>query len=255
MSLSVKYQKMIKMNQNNGNGNTNGGTSGQANGQAAPQGNAAPQASGNSSNQQQPPTGQQQTPPPNEGLGYEDAENVSLGDYGSDGLKQKAEKPHEKIKLGYELENTEGFSDDEVLEIKDFAAKNKLSKEAAKAFIDSKRSDAAKFQQMIEQNKQSYQAKIKAYKEAEFNKLKAEIGGEGGKEFKGNLKKVSDFLAQNLPQLKKEIDEKGVFLSASVMKDLYNLQAKLLKEDPLVNGGGAGSSNDANQPAWAKRYK
>lgn len=253
MNFGMKTK--LKMNQNNGNNQAPGGSGGSTTPQATPQGTSTPQAPGSNT-----PPGQAAAPgaeaqkPVDESLGYEGAEDVTVGDYGADGLKAKLPKPQDEIKLGYELENVEGFSDEEVLGIKQFAAKNKLSKEAAKDFIESKRADAQKFHEILENQKVQYAEKVKNYKQAEFQKLKAEIGGEGGKDFKANLKKISDFLAQNLPELKKEIDEKGVFLSASVMKSIFNLQNKLLKEEPLVNGGAAGG-DDKNQPVWMRRYK
>lgn len=240
----------MKMNQQSSgnNGGSGGAASSQQAGQAAAAGaqkDPKAQAAGSESTTQEDPK---------EDLGYEAAEQVSVGEYdGDEGLKVKDKKPHEKINLGYELENTEGLSDEDLLEVKTIASKNKLSKEAAVAFVDIKKNQSQKIQEVLSKQKAARETQLKAYKQAEVNKLKAEIGGENGKDWKPNLKKINDFLAQHLPELKKDIDVKGAFLPASVMKDLFNLQAKLQTEDKLVLGGQK-SGDQSDRPVWERRY-
>lgn len=249
MNMLVKMSQLQKMNQQSSTdkGGSGGAASGQQAGQAAAGAQKDPkaQAAGGDSAAQETSK---------EDLGYEEAEQVSVGEYdGDEGLKEKAKKPHEKINLGYELENTEGLSDEDLLEVKTIASKNKLSKEAAVAFVDIKKNQSQKVQDVLAKQKLARETQTKAYKQAEVDKLKAEIGGENGKDWKPNLKKINDFLAQHLPELKKDIDVKGAFLPASVMKDLFNLQAKLQTEDKLVLGGQkSGDQNDA--PVWERRY-
>ena len=235
----------LKMNQNNDVNNGGGQGDNQDDKSKAPANDPNAKKEGNQSD---PPSGK-------EGLGYEDLEDVSLGEYGGEGLKEREKKPHEKVKLEYELdtEDLEGMSEQEVLDVKSFAAQHKLSKEAAKAFIGSKKQDAAKVRQILEEQKQAYNNKVKQYKQNEYKKLVAAIGGEGGKEFKANLKKTNDFLAQHLPELKKAIDERGVFIDADVMHGIFKLQNRLLSEDPLVHGGQKVQTND-DQPSWQKLF-
>lgn len=249
MNTLMKMSQLRKLNQTSGN-NTGGGSGQQTTQQATPAAGTSTQAGG--SGTQAAGANQQQAP--KEGLGYDEAEKVNVGGYSAEGLQVNEPKAHEKIQLGYEIEGLEEMSDEDILEVKQFAAVNKLSKPTAKAFADLKKSESKKIQQVLTQQQVNYQKKANAYKAAEVEKLKAELGVGGDVVFKSNLKKIGDFLGQHLPELKKEVDEGKAFLSASVMKDIFKMQEKLLKEDTLVTGSQR-SQADSGQPSWMNRYK
>jgi hypothetical protein len=84
------------------------------------------------------------------------------------------------------------------------------------------------------------------YKRGEAKKLKELIGGKDGAEFKANYTKLGQFIGKHLPAFKKELDGGNFFPPSSVMKELFDMQEKLTKEDTLVNGGAAGGKQSAS---------
>ncbi len=244
--LTFSKIPQLKMNtQTNQSGNSQG------NGQGAPPAAGAPQftppQAGGNGNQQQ--GNQQGQPPPQadpyaqggagSGEGTED-----LGEYGADGqLKVKPPPKHEAVDLKFKIEGLEELSDDEATQIKEFAKANRLSKEQAQAYLNNYKGVVDKNFKSVKAQEKAASDKILAVKKEEVKKLVAAIGGKDGADFKENYAKLGQFIGKHLPEFKKQLDGGEFFPPSSVMKELFDLQEKLTKEDSLVNGGAAGGGN------------
>jgi hypothetical protein len=227
------------MNQNNQTGSGNGGGASGTSTTSSPQ-FTPPKEGGNGNQQSGAATGQQssQADPYANGAdqGAED-----LGAYGADGqLKQKPAPKHEAVDLKYKIDGLEDLSDDEATQIKEFAKNNRFSKEQAQAYLTNYKGVIDKTHQGVKAQEKAAADKLLATKQAEVKKLVAAIGGKDGADFKQNYAKLGQFIGKHLPEFKKQLDGGEFFPPSSVMKELFDLQEKLTKEDSLVNGGAAG---------------
>lgn len=230
----------LKMNQQSQTGSDNGGGTKQPPA-GAPQ-FTPPKEGGNGNQQQGDPKGQQssQADPYAKG-GESDQGTEDLGGYGADGqLKTPPAKKQDAVELKYKIEGLEELSDDEATQIKDFAKNNRLSKEQAQAYLSNYKGVVDKNFQSTKAQEKAANDKTLAEKQAEVKKLVAAIGGKDGADFKQNYTKLGQFIGKHLPEFKKELDGGKFFPPSSVMKELFELQEKLTKEDSLQTGGAAG---------------
>lgn len=228
------------MNQQKQTGSDNGGQ-----GSAPPPGSpqfTPPEKSGNGDQQSGKEQGQSssETDPYAKG-GESDKETEDLGQYGADGkLKEPAAKKQDGVELKYKIEGLEELSDDEATQIKEFAKNNRLSKEQAQSYVSNLKSISDKNFESQKSQEKLGKEKLTLKKSEEVKKLVAAIGGKDGVEFKQNYTKLGQFLGKHMPEFKKALDGSEFFPPSSVMKELFDLQERLTKEDSLVNGGAAG---------------
>lgn len=244
MNMFLKIPQ-LKMNQapNQSGNSANGGKDDQSKG--APQ-FTPPKEGGSGNNKPGAPEGQQSQEAgkdPYSSAGDPAPEDNSLGPYGADGeLKEKPAPKHEAVDLKYKLD-VDGLSDEEATQIKEFAKANKLSKEQADAFVKTFKAQSDKVHAEVKNYDKSIKDKDSAYKKAEAKKLVALIGGKDGTEFKENYAKLGQFIGKHMPEFKKALDGGNFFPPSSVMKEIYDFQERLTKEDSLEKGGAAGGSN------------
>jgi hypothetical protein len=229
------------MNQANQTGNGNGGGQGTTSTPNAPQ-FTPPQTGGNGNQQQGNTQGQQSSQAdPYANGGDPNKGTEDLGEYGADGnLKQKPAPKHEAVDLKYKIEGLEDLTDDEATQIKEFAKSNRLSKEQAQAYLTNYKGVVDKNFQSVKAQEKTANDKILAKKQEEVKKLVAAIGGKDGADFKQNYAKLGQFIGKHMPEFKKALDGGEFFPPSSVMKELFDFQESMTKEDSLVNGGAAG---------------
>lgn len=135
-----------------------------------------------------------------------------------------------KVDLGYELEVAN--LDPKIAQgIKDFAKKNSLTKEAAQAFVELKRSE-------VEENKQyriKQQELITKTKNDWDNELRTHPTF-GGENFAQNVMKVEKVLLDHMPETKKFLTEKASMLPPYVMRDFAKLADHLFGTENLKTG-------------------
>lgn len=227
----------LKMNQASTTGNSGGGTGASTTG--TPQ-FTPPEKNGNSNQQSGTQAGQQSSQADPYANGGDSGEQ-NLGEYGADGThKPPPTKKQDAVDLKYKIEGLEDISDDEATQIKDFAKNNRLSKEQAQAYLTTYKGVVDKNFQSVKAQEKLASDKLLADKKEEVKKLVAAIGGKDGAEFKQNYTKLGQFIGKHLPEFKKELDGGKFFPPSSVMKELFDLQEKLTKEDSLQTGGAAG---------------
>lgn len=159
--------------------------------------------------------------------------------YGKEPPKAPAAPPppppeEPKVDLGYELEDKE-MTPAELTKVKEFAKVNALTKEAAQAFLNLRKSEQLAAVKAKEDNKIAYENAVASTKSSWYNELKthAEFGGE---HFEKNIQTAEKVLKQFLPDTKKALTERGSMLPPYVMRDLAKLGERLFAPEKLVQG-------------------
>lgn len=151
------------------------------------------------------------------------------------------EKPPEELTI-----DTKGLDEKEATKLVDFAKANKLSKEAAQALVEMRKSES-----VASLAAQQAQAKAQI---AEIAKLKAgwhkELASDpnfGGDKFEKSLMKVEKVLADFMPSTKKELTARGSMLPPYVMRDLAKIADTLYSNDRLIVGESGSAPKDKEE--------
>jgi hypothetical protein len=171
--------------------------------------------------------------------------------YGAEPPKEVVEEPvvvppAEELKLDFELD-LKDVPEDSAKALKEFAKSHKLSKEAAQALVDQKKSELSNLKsaqlKAIEDEKKAV-AKVKS----DWDKELRNDPLFGGNNFVKNVAKVEKALNDFFPETKKVLTERKSVLPPSVMRDISKLADKLYSSDRLV------TSDEATVPKVEKDY-
>lgn len=154
------------------------------------------------------------------------------------GYKLPEQRPTEKDAPIPQTESTfdeGGMTKEQIDAVKNFAATNKLTKEALTEYVT--------LSKVAKNNFEIYKAEqVKAFQEAQtkqrgewYNSLKTDKDF-GGELFETNLKRVDTVLEKFFPNMKNMLTKAAGVLPPEVMKDLHSLHKVLLgQEGTLVN--------------------
>lgn len=165
-----------------------------------------------------------EAPPAGTGSGYTDPTK-----------DQQQQQTTETTQSKAEFDET-GLSPEAIKEIKDFAAANKLSKEATEQYAKVIKGQAGLIENFKkEQEKIVNDARLKQRNEW-YNQLKSDKDF-GGDQFEANIKRVDTILEKFMPNTKNMLTSRKAMLPPDVMKDLHGLFKVLLgSDDKFVNG-------------------
>lgn len=174
--------------------------------------------------------------------------------YGDDEEKPADEKPEDKKpvdekkeekKLDYELDEKGLESQAEAVKnIKDFAAKHGLTKDAAQTLLDDRKAMVARQAEHAKQV-EAEKVRVRAQWKAEL-KSDATFGGEN---YGHNIKLVDRVIEENLPEIKKKLTDGKTMLPPYIMKDLAAIGRTLYGSKGLVQGDPVSSTDDASDDA------
>lgn len=139
-----------------------------------------------------------------------------------------------EIKLEYELDSKD-VDEKEAVKIKEFAKTHKLTKEAAQAFMDLKRTELKSAAEAKAESEKQQAKAVATLKSNWFNELKNDPTF-GGEQFKYNLMQAEKVLKDHLPETKKILTERKSMLPPYVMRDLAKLAAHLYSSDNFTQG-------------------
>lgn len=160
--------------------------------------------------------------------------------YGKDPIVLKEEDPaappveEKKIDLGYELE-TKDLEPGDAEKIKEFAKANGLTKEAAQAFVDLKKSENETLKKSISDFQKAEARKIAETKVAWDKELRTHPTF-GGDKFDHNVMRAEKVLSEHLAETKKVLTDRKSMLPPYVMRDLAKLADVLYSVEKLVQG-------------------
>lgn len=124
---------------------------------------------------------------------------------------------------------------DEISDLKKFIKENKLTKEQAKALVNSKKAEVANYKKLAEDSKVKDKEEIEETRKSWVSELKDDKDF-GGEHFNTNIKKVDRVIEEFLPNLRKQLTEEGGMLPPYIMKDISNLANILFSTDKVVSG-------------------
>lgn len=151
--------------------------------------------------------------------------------------------PPPVIDLGYELD-TKDLDPNITLKVKEFAKANGLTKEAAQAFLNLRKTEADEMKAEEIKRGEETKNQISTIRKSWDQELRnhSEFGGE---KFAANLKMVEKILSDFMPETKKTLTERGGMLPPYVMRDFAKLGKHLFSGDSFVQGD---ISNGGDEP-------
>lgn len=160
--------------------------------------------------------------------------------YGKDPIVAKEEEaaapPKEEVKvdLGYEVD-AKDLSPEDAIKLKEFAKANSLTKEAAQALIDMKKSEIDSLKQADIQYQKQQEKAINDTKVAWDKELRTHPTF-GGDKFAHNVQQAEKVLSEFMGETKKVLTERASMLPPYVMRDLAKLAEHLYGTEKLVQG-------------------
>lgn len=161
----------------------------------------------------------------------------------------------DKSKEEYKDLNVEGLEAEYADKLKDFAAANKLTKEAAQAMVDLKKAELNAFTTQQAEAKKAHDLKVKQTRNEWRETLKKdpEFGGE---HFLVNVQTVDKYLKDFLPETNKVLTTNKSMLPPYVVKDLFRLAKEAYKTDTFVKGDSPDMSTSSHEaPDYLSFYK
>lgn len=143
-------------------------------------------------------------------------------------------EPEVKLDLGYELD-VKDLDAKESLKLQTFAKANALTKEAAQALVELKKSEISAAKQ-ADAEFEKQQAKAVADLKISWDKELRTDPTFGGEKFAHNVQKAEKVLSEFMSATKKELTARGSMLPPYVMRDLAKLADHLYGSENLVNG-------------------
>jgi len=153
----------------------------------------------------------------------------------------------EEIDLGFELK-LDGLPEEEANKIKEFAKRNKLSKEVTQELANIRQ---VEFKAAEKEAKEAEAAaeKLKQETRAQWHKELKEDPTFGGDKFAFNIKRAEKVVDEFMPGTKKMLTERKSMLPPYVMRDLANLADRLYDTEKLTQGDApAPTPKDDNDP-------
>lgn len=149
--------------------------------------------------------------------------------------------------LGFELD-VKDLTKTEIEKITKFAKDHKLSKEAAQAFVEMKKIEAATAKAADEAMEKQIKVTV-AKQKADWHKELSQDPVFGGDKFDHNVKQVDKLMNDFMGNTKKVLTERKSMLPPYVMRDLSKLAEKLYESEKLIHGDGAASSGEKEKTA------
>jgi len=160
--------------------------------------------------------------------------------YGKDPVKVeettpvKEEKKESEIKLEFEVD-VKDLEVKEAEKLKKFVLDNKLTKEAAQALINLKKSEADEYKKAVEEYEIQEKKRITQLRASWDNELRTDPVF-GGDKFAHNVMRAERVLSEFLGETKKALTEAKSMLPPYVMRDLAKLGDHLYGNAKLVQG-------------------
>lgn len=146
------------------------------------------------------------------------------------------EKPPEPPKEKDDLDKAlDGLPDAEIAQIKDFAAKNKLTPEQVKAYGEIRKGELAEAVKAAERAEKEEKLAIQRQRAGWYKELK-EDPDFGGEHFNKNVGNAEKVLAEFMPNTKKRLTESKGMLPPYLMRDLAKLWEHMNATERLVHG-------------------
>lgn len=139
-----------------------------------------------------------------------------------------------KVELGYELD-VKDIGAAEALKIKEFAKANTLTKEAAQALVNLKKSEITAYKQAVTEAQKLQEKQISEIK-ASWDKELRTHPTFGGDKFGHNVMRAEKVLSEFMTETKKVLTERKSMLPPYVMRDLSRLADHLYSTEKLVQG-------------------
>lgn len=198
-------------------------------------------------------SGKEDKEPPKDGAKETKKESEKIEDpstgYGVKPPKVDEETPppkeEKKIELGYELE-VKDIPAEEVIKLKEFAKNNALTKEAAQALVNLRKSEIDEANKADEQYVKD-QAKAVTELKASWDKELRTDPVFGGDKFDRNLMRVEKVLKEYLGETKKVLTERKSMLPPYVMRDLAKLADHLYSTEKFVQGDASKADDKAEE--------
>ncbi len=156
--------------------------------------------------------------------------------------KAETETPKEPTidkELGFELKVDPSIPKDAVAAIKEFALKNKMTQEQTQAFLDKNKDNIAIAKVAEEKAQKDYEDESKRQIAEQRKTWRDELKADktfGGEKYPHNVKVVSKFVAEFLPNINKKLTETGSVMPPWVMKDYLAVAEKMYGTDTLQQG-------------------
>lgn len=164
-------------------------------------------------------------PPAGDGTGYKPPEGEQRP------TEKDAAVPLEDAKTFDES----GMTKEQIEAVKNFAAANKLSKEALNEYVTLSKAAKANFETFKAEQMKAAQAAQAKQRTEWYNSLKTDKDF-GGEHFETNLKRVDTVLEKFFPNTKNMLTKAKGMLPPDVMKDMHAIHKLLLgQEGSLVN--------------------
>lgn len=264
------YRMKIKMNQVDAN-STQGGAGAPA--KTTPPNPATPQASGDTDDGTKAindlygtkPTEPVKVEPPPQGTPTKTTETDPAAGYvappAGDGTGYKppepGTKPDEKdapVPQGESTFDESGMTKEQIDAVKNFAAANKLSKEALNEYVTLSKVAKNNFESFKAEQVKAAQAAQAKQRGEWYNSLKTDKDF-GGEHFESNLKRVDTVLEKFFPNTKNMLTKAKGMLPPDVMKDMQTLHKLLLgQEGSLVNPGAQTDAGLSDDEKFLKNY-
>lgn len=185
-------------------------------------------------------------PPAGDGTGYKPPEGEQRP------TEKEAPIPGENEKLFDES----GMTKEQIEAVKNFAAANKLTKEAVNEYVTLSKAAKGNFETFKAEQMKAAQAAQAKQRSEWYNSLKTDKDF-GGEHFETNLKRVDTVLEKFFPNTKNMLTKAKGMLPPDVMKDMHSIHKLLLgQQGSLVNPtapSDAGLSED--ERFLANQYK
>jgi len=157
------------------------------------------------------------------------------------------EKKESQIKLEYEVD-AKGLDFSEIETLKKFAQEHALPQKATQALIDARKSEIDTLNKQTEAYKKELENKKKETRSKWDKELRTdkEFGGEN---FAHNLHAIEKVLQDFMPEMKKELTDKGIALAPYIMKGLARVAKSLNAKETFVKGDKGGKENSDKDEA------
>lgn len=146
--------------------------------------------------------------------------------------------PEPKVELAYEVD-TKDLDPKVATQLKEFAKTNGLTKEAAQAFINLRKSEIAAAE-ISKTEAQKAQGREIAELKTSWDKELRTHPTFGGDKFAHNVMRSEKVLSEFMPETKKMLTERSSMLPPYVMRDLAKLADHLYSTDRLIQGEAGG---------------
>lgn len=145
---------------------------------------------------------------------------------------EKPADPEEEDELKLDLKDLDV---NDAKEIKEFAKKHKLSKEAAQALVDREKAEIKKAKDFLTSQSAERERQKQAQRRQWHDELKADPNF-GGEKFAHNISRAERVVEEFLPNLKKQLTESKGMVPPYVMRDLAKLADHLYSSEKLTQG-------------------